>query len=157
VNIPRHPLRINVGFLLNAPIGYSRDIHFDYPQIRLEDEYFTRFTGMVRVNRTPQGILVQSDFLAFHTVECVRCLEEFAQELHCEFSELYAFNRRSTTESNLVLREDGNIDLESLAREYLLIEIPISPLCRPDCLGLCPECGQNLNLGICEHSVRVTD
>lgn len=156
VNLPRHPLRINVGFLLNAPIGYSRDIHFEYPAIRLEEETYVDFNGVVRVNRTPQGILAVCDFHATAALECVRCLKGFERALHAEFSELYAFNVRSTTESDLILREDGNIDLEPLAREYLLIEVPISPLCRPDCKGLCIECGEDLNLGTCEHNVRVT-
>ncbi len=157
MNLPRHPLRINVGFLLNAQIGYSRDIHFDHPTIKLEDEFFTNFDGLARVNRTPQGILVQCDIHAERKLECVRCLKEFDVPLHGIFEELYAFNNRSTTESDLILREDGIIDLEPLAREYLLIEIPISPLCREDCRGLCPVCGQDLNLEICEHSVRINN
>lgn len=155
MNLPRRPLRINVGFLLNAPIGYSRDIHIDHPNIQLEEELFSDFNGLVRVNRTPQGILVQSDINATKTLVCVRCLKEFPCQLNSEFSELYAFNNRSTTESDLILRDDGNIDLEPLAREYLLIEIPISTLCREDCKGLCVECGVDLNQEICEHYVRV--
>jgi uncharacterized protein len=42
------------------------------------------------------------------------------------------------------LPEDGHINLAPLVREYILLEIPINPLCRPDCLGLCPECGEIL-------------
>jgi uncharacterized protein len=38
-----------------------------------------------------------------------------------------------------------------------LIEIPISPVCQADCKGLCIECGENLNLGACEHSVRAIE
>ena len=155
VNLLRHALRINVGFLLNAPPGYSRDIHFEFPQIKLENELdVTRFSGFARVSRTPQGVLVQSEFKGFVKTECARCLNEFDQELHTEFTDLYAFDSRSTTESDLMLNEDANIDLEPLTREYLLIEMPISTVCRPDCKGLCPVCGEDLNLFTCEHVVE---
>lgn len=84
-------------------------------------------------------------------VECVRCLESFDQPLEIDFTELYAFTPRSVTESNLILPEDGHIDLEPLVREYMLLEIPISPLCTPDCKGLCPVCGENLNVNAHDH------
>jgi uncharacterized protein len=155
VNLPRHALRINVGFLINAPLGYSRDIHFDLPKILLENDLeLTQFNGKARVSNTPQGILVQSNFQGNTNAECVRCLENFSLLISCEFSDLYAFDNRSTTESGLILRDDANIDLEPLVREYLLIEQPISPICSPDCKGLCPECGENLNLHICEHVIQ---
>jgi uncharacterized protein len=157
VNLPRHPLRINVGFLIKAPLGYYRDIHFEYPEIKLEEDSYTDFTGLVRVNRTPQGILAMCDFTASTIVECMRCLKDFTQPLHSEFNELFAFNNRSTDESDLLLNEDGNIDLEPIVREYLVLEVPISALCRQDCRGLCLECGEDLNLATCEHAVRVTD
>jgi uncharacterized protein len=148
VNQPRYPLRINVGFLLNQPIGTNRDIHFEYPQLSLKpdpDLQLSDFTGVARMGRTPQGILVQGEFQGQAPSECVRCLTGFEQPLHTTFSELFAFDQRSITDSGLILPEDANIDLEPLVREYLLVEYPISPLCTPDCKGLCPICGQNLN------------
>jgi uncharacterized protein len=155
VNLPRRALQINVGFLLNAPPGYSRDIHFEYPQFKIEDDLILdQFVGLARVSRTPQGILVQCEFSGWTDTECGRCLTPVRLQLSTEFSDLYAFNNRSTTESDLVLRDDANIDLEPLVREYLLIEVPISPVCRPDCKGLCTECGADLNLFTCEHVVE---
>ena len=152
MNQPRYPLRINVGFLLNQQIGYSRDIHFEFPEIILKpDLNLTDFLGVARVSRTPQGIFVQGEFEGKAPTECVRCLIDFTQPLHATFDELYAFDKRSITESGLILPEDANIDLEPLVREYLLIEYPISPLCSEDCKGLCSFCGQNLNEELCEH------
>jgi uncharacterized protein len=146
VNQPRYPLRLNVGFLLKTPIGTYRDIHFEQPGIVLKPDFsLENFSGVTRVGRTPQGILVQGNFQGETPAECVRCLTEFHQPLQATFDELYAFDKRSTTESGLILPEDANIDLEPLVRECLLIEMPISPLCRSDCRGLCPICGENLN------------
>jgi uncharacterized protein len=148
----RHPLRLNVGFLIHQPIGVSRDFHFDFDQIKLgPDLALDHLSGIARVGRTPQGLLVSASFQGNVPSECVRCLTEFDQPLETEFNELYAFNKNSLTESGLILPEDGKIDLEPLVRDYLMIEIPISTLCREDCKGLCSYCGANLNEEICEH------
>jgi uncharacterized protein len=148
----RHLLRLNVGFLVNQPIGYSRDFHFDFTKIHLQPDLdLTKLQGAVRIARTPQGLLVIGKFTAALPSECVRCLTNFEQELRIEVNELYAFSSRMVTESGLVLPEDGNIDLAPVIREYLLIEIPIRPLCKPDCKGLCIICGEDLNQTTCEH------
>jgi uncharacterized protein len=149
---PRRPLRLNVGFLIKAPIGTSRDFTFDYEEIQLGDDLSVReFEGAARFDRTPQGLLLQGEFSAKANVECVRCLDPFSQPLKWSFTDLYAFDKRSISESNLLVPEDGQIDLEPLLREYALLEIPISPICKPDCKGLCPVCGENLNKTDCGH------
>ncbi len=149
---PRYPLRINVGFLINQPIGTNRDIHFDFPSLSLPPDFDTTdFQGVVRISRTPQGLLFQAEFGAKKREECVRCLTHFWQPLHGEFDELYAFNYRTITESELLLPEDANVDLAPLVREFLLLDLPINPVCKPDCKGLCPECGADLNVSPCEH------
>ena len=149
---PRRPLRLNVGFLISSPIGTSRDFSFDYERMRLGEDLTVReFIGTARFDRTPQGLLLQGDFEAETELECVRCLATFTQALKLSFTDLYAFDKRSLSESNLLVPEDGHIDLEPLLREYALLEFPISPVCKPGCKGLCPICGENLNLADCGH------
>ncbi len=150
---PRYPLRINVGFLRHQSIGTYREMHFEFPKIQLEpDEDIHELSGMVRISRTPQGLLVEGEFSGKMGAECVRCLAEFLQPLKTSFEELYAFDQRSVSDSGLILPEDANIDLGPIVREYLLIEMPINPVCRPDCKGLCPVCGEDLNQRTCEHA-----
>jgi uncharacterized protein len=158
VSDPHSPLRLNVGFIIYQTIGFSRDFPFEIPRVRLQDDLdITDLYGTVRVTRTPQGLLVQVKMRASASTECVRCLTDFAYDLNVDFSELYAFNQRSITDSNLILPEDGKIDLEPLLREYMLLEFPINPLCKPDCKGLCPICGENLNLNTCNHETENGD
>ncbi len=148
----RRPLRLNVGFLIKSPIGTRRDFNFEYEKMRLgEDLTLANFTGMARFDRTQQGLLLQGDFAATADVECVRCLGTFSQGLKWSFSDLYAFDKSNITDSGLLVPEDAQIDLEPLLREYALLEFPISPVCRPDCKGLCPVCGENLNKADCGH------
>lgn len=159
MNTFRNPLSINVGFLLNQPNGTYRDLPFQLPGLELSPDTTTgQIEGTTRISRTSEGLLVQGDFQTHITAACVRCLEDTEQELHTEFTELFYFPRfegfeqpDEGDEPELVLPENGYIDLEPLLREYLLLEIPIKALCRPDCKGLCPYCGVNLNETTCEH------
>lgn len=149
---PRKPFRINVGFIAHEEIGRSHDFPFEFDKITLGDDLELRnFDGIVNIGRTPQGLVVQADFSAETTLGCARCLNEFNHELDWEFTELYAFDKRSETDSGLILPEDGQIDLATLLYEYALLEAPISPICKPDCQGLCAECGQDLNEKECGH------
>jgi uncharacterized protein len=158
VSDPHSPLRLNVGFIIYQTIGYSRDFPFDIPRIQLPPDLdLSDLAGVVRVTRTPQGLLVQVRMHALVATECARCLIGFSQDLNADFSELYAFNKRSVTDSNLILPEDGKIDLEPLLREYMLLEFPINPLCKPDCKGLCTICGENLNQTTCHHEEQAGD
>jgi uncharacterized protein len=94
---------------------------------------------------------VQAQFRSTTTLECVRCLTDYAQPLKWEFTELFAFKQENVTESGLLVPEDAHIDLMPLMRDYALLEFPIKPICREDCQGLCQECGQNLNEKDCGH------
>jgi uncharacterized protein len=53
--------------------------------------------------------------------------------------------------------ETGIIDLNPVLREYAVLEIPMRPLCKPDCKGLCPICGNNLNDSNCNHEDDLGD
>lgn len=155
---PKKPFRINVGFIAHEEIGRSHDFPFEFDKIVLGDDLDLRgLDGIVNIGRTPQGLVLQADFSAETTVMCVRCLQDFNQELDWSFTELYAFDKRSETESGLILPEDGHINLAEMLREYALLEVPISPICKPDCQGLCTECGQNLNEMDCGHSPEEND
>jgi len=152
VSDPHSPLRLNVGFVVAQSAGFSRDIPFDLPQINVPpDLHLNNLVGEIRVTRTPQGILLQADLQTQTGLECVRCLTDFQQGLNINFTELYAFSQRYVTDSGLLMPETGIIDLNPVLREYTVLEIPISPLCKPDCKGLCPICGNNLNESSCNH------
>jgi uncharacterized protein len=152
VSDPHSPLRLNVGFVVAQSAGFSRDFPFELPQLNIPpDLQISNLIGSIRASRTPQGILLQLEANVEVSLECVRCLTGFQQPLHIEFTELYAFSQRYVTDSGLLMPETGIIDLAPVLREYVLLEIPISPLCRPDCKGLCPICGNNLNESQCNH------
>jgi uncharacterized protein len=142
----RNAFRLNIGFIVNQTIGYLRDFEIAFPELHVPPDLdLSDLAGVVRITRTPQGLLTQVKMSAVVQCECARCLTDFAQPLKIDFTELYAFSAHTASESGLILPEDGIIDLTPLVRDYMLLAIPISPLCRPDCPGLCPICGERLD------------
>jgi uncharacterized protein len=155
---PRKPFRLNVGFIVHEEVGYSHKIPLEYGKATFGDDLqLTNFNGIVTIDRAQQGLVVQGEFSGDTMLQCVRCLKEFTHYLHWAFTELYAFTEKSVSESELMMPEDGHIDLTPLLREYALLEVPIKALCKPDCLGLCIECGQDLNIKDCGHNQNNED
>lgn len=150
------PLRLNVGFLLSQTAGYSRQFDFLEEELALgSDLRIKTFTGHLLLNRTPQGIITQGDFLATLPAECARCLKDFITSVPITFEELFVYPPQNATDPLLAIGEDAHLDLEPILREFLIVNQPTRPLCRKDCLGLCPICGNNLNEEECSHPTEV--
>lgn len=154
----RQALRINVGFLLHQGVGTSRD--FDFAQAHVQvapDLTVTDLHGTLRLSRTAQGLYAQGRLRAGWPADCVRCLESFNQALSIELHDLFVYPPSEAADPILQVPETGILDLSPLVREYLLLDVPLQPLCRPDCKGLCPECGVNRNLSTCSHPTAEID
>jgi len=152
VNYPQKPFRINIGFMINQPIGYEREIPFKLPHYVIDEDFeLNDLEGTIILNRTQSGLRTFGEFSGTIDAECVRCLEKFSQPVDSSFEELFTFNRKEISEDELLIPEDGFIDFEPLVRDYFLLALPISAVCREDCLGLCSICGENLNERICSH------
>ena len=148
----RQPLRLNVGFLLNETIGYSRDFVFKSPLLTLEADLEAHdFQSSIRLTRTGEGIFGQGDLTAKIHLECVRCLSAYDQYLTASLDELFVYPPSKSTEEFLTIQEDGYLDLNPIVREVLLLGIPIQPLCKEDCQGFCQICGANANETQCDH------
>lgn len=158
MNLSRFALRLNVGFITNLPIGSSREFLFDFPHIHLQPDLdLIDLSGKTKITRTPQGLLVETQMHANFLAECGRCLNEFEQQLNIDFTELYAFSGQTLSETDLKLPEDGMIDLTHLVREYMLLDIPINPVCTPECKGFCSICGESLKENSHSHDEDVID
>lgn len=149
-NKPLSRLRFNFGFLLEATFGESRTIELDYPTIRVADDLdLAPLQGAVKASRNSEGIYISGELQTNVPTICVRCLESFQLPITIELDDLYYYPPSLAPEGEFVVGENGFIDLAPLVRELSLLEQPMRPLCRPDCQGLCQECGANLNLGDC--------
>src|SRR5437867_5451016 len=92
---------------------------------------------------------------------CSRCLEPFALPVNTPFDLRYQPRAVNTGEGEREIQADDLstafydndvIDLGQLMREQFYLALPMKPLCREDCQGLCPVCGTNLNRGTCQCS-----
>ena len=98
------------------------------------------------------GIEVTAVITAPWIGECRRCLKPVGGELRCEVREMYRPRPEGEApdedEETYPLTGD-QLDLRPMVRDALLLELPIAPLCREDCRGLCATCGADLNDGPC--------
>jgi uncharacterized protein len=141
-------LKINVGFLLSDGPGHSRDMSFDIPTVRVSDDVMLRYLkGDLRISRTKEGLLLQGTFVGGIEDECYRCLDTVQRALEFDIEELVAYPTPVGTEFSV--SDDGILDLAPLVRAEVLIEAARGVVCRPECKGLCPECGTNLNHETC--------
>lgn len=97
----------------------------------------------VRFEEVSEGVLVTASVTAPLAGECARCLEQFISVTHVRFRELFAEPDDDCGEDGYVLVGDY-LDLEPALRDAVVLELPLSPLCAPDCPGLCSVCGVRL-------------
>lgn len=102
-----------------------------------------------------EGVLVRGTIDVDLVLPCSRCLEPQRIEHTLAVAELYVDPRRvEADEDEDAYRIDDDltaIDLAPLIRDAVVMEVPVQILCRDDCQGLCPVCGQNLNDADCGH------
>lgn len=156
-------LRFNVAQLLRDPVGTSRhaDVAADLGALALElgeAAAAQRLTGSIRLMHTHAGVLVQGRLAAEATFPCARCLEPVVVPLKIELEEVFAPTVDIGTGKSLTPEEEDRalwidehhiLDLTEVLRQDVLLTAPMTALCKEDCRGLCPTCGQNLNDGAC--------
>ena len=144
-------LTFDVSTLLKAPLGKSLTLDIDVESTVLDDLEVEYLRGSVRVLRVEKGLFVEGIVNTQLGLECVRCLKVFASPATLELAELFRMPGAPTKPDTVyALNEDGEINLAPLIRELTWLAIPMKPLCEPDCKGLCPDCGVNLNIDSCQ-------
>ena len=98
----------------------------------------------LRLESVVEGVLVTGTAEVELVGECARCLETFEDESSYDIQELYFYPEREAEEDASFIQDDM-IDLDPALRDAVVLDLPFTPLCRDDCLGLCVTCGANLN------------
>ena len=131
------------AYRVTKPVQLDLDIQKDGTQFRLIGEVRTTLS-----------------------LACGRCLEDFTLPVHASFDLLYLPHAENAGEGEVEIEDDDlntayyrdeEIDLGQLIREQFYLALPMKPLCRDSCQGLCPQCGTNLNSGTCTCSPTWTD
>lgn len=102
-----------------------------------------------------EGILVSGTLEGMLSLRCARCIVEFERPFAVDVSEMFVPAPEEDTDDYPLDVERGELALDQMVRDALGVELPFSPLCRPDCEGLCPVCGGDRNLDECPGHAEV--
>ncbi len=151
-------MQINVAQQLRAAIGSIRDYEVSDIVDVVGDGNGRLVQGEVRLMRTDRGILVKGILDTEVELTCSRCLSLFHCPLTLNIEEEYFPTTDVVSGASLPLPDELGcftidehhiLDLTEAIRQCALLAIPMKPLCREGCAGLCPDCGHNLNQGAC--------
>ncbi len=123
--------------IAEAPDGIGTDVIGVLPGSSIEIE--------LRLESVVEGVLVTGAAEVTLTGQCGRCLEPISFDEEIDLQELYLYPDKEPDDEEASRLEDDLLDLEPLLRDTVVLDLPYTPLCRPDCAGLCPDCGANLN------------
>jgi uncharacterized protein len=146
-------MHINVAQLFKEPIGSSRSYQIDES---LDTDNINAVKGKVTLIRTNRGLIAKGGITASVTGTCSRCIRSIDYEVSYGFEEecLPSVNAPEALSlpdqaDNITIDESQMLDLSEVIRQYTLLTMPVKPLCHPDCAGICPSCGHDLNQGPC--------
>lgn len=147
--------------------GLARDLHLALPapEHTVSGVLEVPPSGMVtvrgRLESVAEGVLISGTAAADAHGTCSRCLIDIVVPVEASYRELYAYPdslTAQTTDPDEIPRiEDDVIDIAPLVHDELVLAMPTIPLCRDDCPGLCPECGQRLDSVGPDHRHEILD
>lgn len=114
------------------------------------------FAWHVRISNVGGALLVEGDVRGSVTTACARCLEDAVFDIEGEVEGYFIIEGEGEAPEGMdedefdVLPESQVLDLEPLLQAAIFVELPLIPLCREDCAGICQMCGKNLNEGPCD-------
>jgi uncharacterized protein len=154
-------MRFNVAQLLKEPVGSKRKYHLaeDIQDLDEEIKLTHPIEGTIRLVHSTEGVLLSGQLHTEVELTCSRCLESFSTAVDFTLEEEFRPTIDIRTGAKLPLLDGEDvatlidsqhiIDLFEVMRQDILLALPPRPLCKPDCAGLCSQCGQNLNEGPC--------
>jgi uncharacterized protein len=159
---PRLPLVVDTRELNRRP-GSQRKVDFTAPA---PDDLGVGMIGVppgatldlhLRLESVMEGVLVSGTVTGPLAGECARCLDPVASYVEVDLQELYAYPESDATEDEADRLDGDLLDLEPALRDAVVLALPLTPLCREDCGGLCVVCGAKRDEVDCGHEVTPAD
>jgi len=150
----------NVAQLLQAPVGESRSYRLNENEPTLAEELglLSPIIGSLKLTRTTHGILAEAHYSVQVEQECGRCLDPARSTIESDLREEFLPSLNIVTGLPEIIPADPDeprvgpnhvLDLTESIRQDIVVQQPLQPLCRPDCPGLCVDCGSELATGAC--------
>jgi uncharacterized protein len=154
-DLEREPIDFSVALAPDA-IGYGDEAR------QMGDLAAEGRAEVLHEHRGPKEIVddirLKGNFSGEFEIPCARCVEPVGLRLSGDFDLLFrpsgvdatgSEHAITTPETEIGYYENGGLALEDVLREQVLLSLPARTLCKPDCKGLCPRCGQNRNETAC--------
>jgi uncharacterized protein len=147
----------NVSGLVQEGIGATRFWEID-DHVYIEGREREGIRGSVELLRTKAGILVRAHLHLVEAEVCSRCLRPLEDTVKIDFEEEFLdFGEPATGEEAedvdpdaFSIGDENELELSEAVRQYREVSLAMQPLCQPDCRGLCPHCGADLNIEVCD-------
>ncbi|MHB8085253.1 MAG: YceD family protein [Dehalococcoidia bacterium] len=154
-------MQINVAQLLKEPVGAKRNYKVD----ELAGENCdTHVSGNIDLTRTSRGIFATGKLTAQIKGLCSRCLcpaeTTVKFKMDDEFFpviDIISGSHLDVAEDEFTIDQNHILDLDEAIRQYIIMATPTKLLCKPDCPGICPVCGQEFAKGDCKHRNKPFD
>ena len=151
-------MRLNLRDILHRP-GAARSFAFSLDLSQMDfggsrpAVHPVQVTGTVR--NMADALLLEGEAVTTLELCCDRCLKPFSQEMRVPVEVLLAESLENEDNDEIILLEDGEVDLEDVFTTAVVLAMDSKHLCSEDCKGLCPGCGVNLNEEPCRCSKEV--
>ena len=146
-------LRAHTGFTKKFPIQ-AKIPSPDPEKIKM----VTPVTGEVVLEKSEnEEVLGRFNLVTKIELTCARCLKRFPKKIHCQYEQKFK-SKTSVIEKDadiLATISENQLDILPSIQQEILLALPLLILCQKDCQGLCPKCGQNLNLKKCSCPRKV--
>lgn len=160
-------MKLDVSHVLET--GLEVNVELDAREVDIADaeaELARNLQLRGRVLNAGEEMVLEGVLRGAFSLTCSRCSKRFVQPFDFEVSAVYvqtpesqpeARGERTSQDDTRINFLGDEIDLLSGIREDLLLNIPLKPLCRENCRGLCPQCGTDLNEGECTCQKETVD
>ncbi|MCM8787301.1 MAG: DUF177 domain-containing protein [Candidatus Omnitrophica bacterium] len=133
-------MKIAVAKIKDKELEFTEEIDVkDWDMDSNDVKFVDNITLICKFLRVGKGIFVDATVNTHRMIVCSRCLEEVGQIVCQNFKLNYDINKLG-----------DYLEIDDDVREEILLNFPMKVLCRPDCKGLCPKCGVNLNFEDCK-------
>lgn len=151
-------MKVNVAQLLKETVGASRSADLDGPLLDSDQSVLGTVTGELRLTKTDRGVWVSGPVEIVVSSECSRCLKPMEYIVPAQIDDEYlpkvdlatgarvrVEDRDADDADTASIDDHHELDLTETLQQYRLAGLLLAPLCKEDCLGICAQCGVDLN------------
>ena len=152
-------MRIQV---LNIPLEGIRltyEKKADWFSEKMKDTGPTEFSvegirARFKVTKTGRAVMIEGDLETKIEIPCCRCMKPVIRDFRTDFRYTFLPLEKMPRDTETEIAEEDAIDLAEIVVEQIVLGIPMKPLCSENCKGLCPYCGNDLNVADCGHEQK---